>query len=398
MNAKPLAFRVVRHAGHHAAIWNLVRINPSRKRKSILDIEPCHPAAINKHLPVKHTGETRAPENNRRIEAPRRRPVKRRAQPPLPLLLLACDRRLLFPKPILHHARLLFDRCQRRLLRLRRCRNHWLRIAVLHRPALLRNIIEVREDLVKLLLRERIVFMVVTPRAAQRRAQKHRRRSLDAVHHILHRVLLGNNPVFSIRSMVAIEPRRHFLFERRVRQHVSRNLIASESIEWQVAIERIDHPIPPSPHHPLAVVLITVGVRIPRGIQPAKRHPLPITGRAEQTIHNLLISVCRPIRQKRIDLRGRRRQPRQIERNTPDQRLTIRLSRGLHSFSLELLQNESVDRHRILEFRNRRPNRRNKRPVLLPLRALIHPLAQRCNLRCAQRKSRRHGRHPQRRL
>ena len=45
---------------------------------------------------------------------------------------------------------------------------------------------------------------------------------------------------------VQVDPRR--LFERRVREQIAGELVDSEFVVWQVAIERVDHPIAIAPH------------------------------------------------------------------------------------------------------------------------------------------------------
>ena len=117
--------------------------------------------------------------------------------------------------------------------------------------------------------------MVVTARAARRQAQEYSRVGFHAVHDVLHRVLLRNDAVLGIGAMVAIESGRHFLLERRVGKHIAGNLIAREVIERKIAVEGVDHPVAPSPHHALAVELITVCVRVTAASSQRKAMPSP---------------------------------------------------------------------------------------------------------------------------
>jgi len=235
--------------------------------------------------------------------------------------------------------------------------------------------------------------VVVTPRAAHRQAQKYSGVCLHAVHDVLHRVLFGNDAVLGVRPVVAIETGGHFLFQRRVGQHVAGNLIARELVERQIAVECVDHPVAPSPHHALAVELISVGIRVARCVQPAKGHSFAIARRCQQAVDNFFIRVRRMVFQEHIDFRGRGRQARQIERHAPNQRLPLRLGRRRQPFASQLLADENIDRRGL-----RGRNRRKEGPVLLPLRAFRHPLAQGRDFRGAQRQTGGRGRHPHRRL
>ena len=91
--------------------------------------------------------------------------------------------------------------------------------------------------------------------------------------------------------MIAIKPGCDDLVPPRIRQQIPRQLFGQKPIVWLVGIERINHPIPPSPHHPLAVALIALRIGIPRRVQPANRHPLAKPWRLQQPVHNPLIGL-----------------------------------------------------------------------------------------------------------
>ena len=126
-----------------------------------------------------------------------------------------------------------------------------------------------------------------------------------------------------------MKPARKLLLERhsricRFRQQIASQLLNCELIERQVAIKGVDDPLAPASHVSAVVDVIPVRVREPRRIEPIERHSLAVMRRLEQPINHLLVCVRIAIVQEVINLRDGRRQSRQIERDSPDQRLAIR--------------------------------------------------------------------------
>ena len=152
----------------------------------------------------------------------------------------------------------------------------------------LRHVVEQRVKLVKLPLRNRVVFVVVTPRAAKRQPEENRRRRLDAIHHGLDAVLLIDDASLALDRMVAVEAGRHALGDRRVRQQVAGELLEGEPVERHVVVERANHPVAPRPHHAAAVKAVPVRVGVARGVEPVERHPLAVSRRCQQSIDDLL--------------------------------------------------------------------------------------------------------------
>ena len=77
------------------------------------------------------------------------------------------------------------------------------------------NAVEVGEELVILLVRDRIVFMAVATRAPDGQAHKHCRSRVYAIHDVFDVIFRRNNAAFGIRAMIAIESRSDALFNRR---------------------------------------------------------------------------------------------------------------------------------------------------------------------------------------
>ena len=156
----------------------------------------------------------------------------------------------------------------------RRRLDHRGRVAELDRPPVLGDVVEEGEESVEIFVRDRVELVAVAPGAGEGQAQPDRCRRIDAIDDVLDRVLLGDDAPFAVAAMVAIEPGRNLLVERWRRQQVAGELLDREPVERQIAVERIDHPVAPSPHDAGPVGLIAVGVGVPGRIQPAAGQPL----------------------------------------------------------------------------------------------------------------------------
>ena len=85
----------------------------------------------------------------------------------------------------------------------------------------LRHGIEERKESIKILLLDRIILVIVTPRATHGESQPSRCRGARAVHHILHVVLFGDRAAFEIEHVIAVKSARDSLLDRRVRKQVT---------------------------------------------------------------------------------------------------------------------------------------------------------------------------------
>ncbi len=134
--------------------------------------------------------------------------------------------------------------------------------------------------------------MVVATGAADRQSEPYGAGRLDAVDGILGGKLLGDDAAFAVAAMVALKAGGDALVERRLRQLIARQLLDRELIERQVAVERLDQPIAPPPHRPLAVGLIAIGIGVAGGVEPGGRHPLSVARRGQQPVHRCFVG-CR---------------------------------------------------------------------------------------------------------
>ena len=165
------------------------------------------------------------------------------------------------------------------------------------------HVVEEGEELVELLVGDRIELVRVAARAPHRQAHERGGGRLDAIDDVLDLILVGNRPTLEVDHVVAIEARRHLLIARRVRQQVAGELLDRELIERQVAVERVDDPVAPRPHAAVAVDVVAVRVGVAGGVEPRHRHALAVARRLQQR-------VDAPSRRRRASGRRGTRRPR----------------------------------------------------------------------------------------
>ena len=237
---------------------------------------------------------------------------------------------------------------------------------------------------VKLLLRDGVKLVVVAHGAAGGQAHPHRHGGFRAVHGIAKDELLIDAATLAGRHVAAVEAGGDLLVHRGIGQQVSRQLPDGELVIGQVLIEGAHHPVAVGPHAALVVQVQAVGVGVAGCIQPVAAHVLAVAFGLQQAGHDFFIRIRAVVRQKGVDLRKRRRQARQIQRHTADERLLGGLGLRRQFFLRQPCLDEGVDRiadHAALHHRRRCFDRRFKAPVLLVFRALFDPALQYLHLR-----------------
>ena len=146
------------------------------------------------------------------------------------------------------------------------------------------RIIHERHHLKILTMRDRIVFVRVALRAAEREAEPRRARRRHAVGHGVEAKLQRVNSAFFVQHRVAVKAGRHLLLARRPRQQVARDLLDGELIKRHVRVQRIDHPVAPRPDAALAVLFVAVRVCVTREVEPPARPALAVLRRGEQLV------------------------------------------------------------------------------------------------------------------
>jgi hypothetical protein len=93
------------------------------------------------------------------------------------------------------------------------------------------------------------------------------------------------------------------------------------TVVWFIAVERVDHPvaIEPGPAH--LVLLITIRVGVPRRIEPESSPALTVVRGGEQPLDLPAPGLRTLIGEEGVDLRRCRRQTRQVETQSSQERL-----------------------------------------------------------------------------
>ena len=263
-----------------------------------------------------------------------------------------------------------------------------------HGDVLLLGRIEERIELVVLAVRDGIVFVRVALSAPHRQTEPDRSRRVGSIDELLVAVLLFVGSPLFVRQRIAMKTGRDPLVERRVGQQVSRQLLDRELIEWQIAIERIDHPIPPTPRvGTRQVFLIAIAVGIACEIEPMPSPPLAKMGRSQQPIEQPVAGIGPFIDLELGRLVRTRRQSEQIERQPTKQRRPVGLGRRRESSLDQPLSDEGINRvgNRRARVGRQRSANELKRPMrgalvrrrfvsLRPVGSLIDPTAQQTDL------------------
>ena len=174
--------------------------------------------------------------------------------------------------------------------------------------------VEVSEDLVVILLTDRVELMVVALRAGQRQTQHRLAQRFHAVRVVVQQVLGGDRATLVGVHVIPLEARGDQLGVRRVREEVAGKLLEQEAVVGLVVVESLDHPVAPEPELTTAVDREPVGVGVAGGIQPIERHAFAEVRRGQQAVHLLLVGSGGAVLQEGLQFLRRRRQTSQVER------------------------------------------------------------------------------------
>ncbi len=197
-----------------------------------------------------------------------------------------------------------------------------------------------------------------------------------------------------------MEGGRDQLVVRRVRQQIPRELLDREAIKRHVAVDRVDHPVAVLVGRQAGIVLlVAVAVGVARHVEPVPAPPLTEVLGRQKPIGRLLVSLGAGILEEGVEFFGRRRQPDQVERQSPQQCRLVGLARRSDLRRVELREHEGVDRIsdplRPAHFRQFGPADWLVGPVLRPFRVvrrrivgasrpLVDPRPQQADLRIGE--------------
>ena len=181
-----------------------------------------------------------------------------------------------------------------------------------------------RAEAIVIPLWNRIVLVVVAPRAAHRDAHDrgcdHLNLVSDDVHPLRDEAAFGGvgrvrrGAQKACRGQPVDQFLRHFLIAV-VAQFVAGDLLHQKPVIRLVTVERPDHIVAITPRERTRVVVVpeTFRIAMPGEVQPVPRPPLAISGRVQQPIDEPLIRVGTQVRQVFLDFLLCRRHPDQIQ-------------------------------------------------------------------------------------
>ena len=174
----------------------------------------------------------------------------------------------------------------------RRDRQHRSSVAAGIDAAAFVDRIEVRVQLIKLALRERVVLVVVAATAADGQTEPHSAGCFSTINDVIDARLFRDATALSVEHVIAMKACRDELIRRRIFEQVTGELFDRKSIKRHIFIKGFDDPVAPWPECSRPVLLIAVRVGVTSGVEPAQRHVLAEAFRSEQPVDDLFERVC----------------------------------------------------------------------------------------------------------
>ena len=221
-----------------------------------------------------------------------------------------------------------------------------------------------REDTlqrIEVLRRDRVVFVVVALRAAQREPEEHASGHIDAI-------------VIAFAERMEAQ-RRQQLLPVAAGHQVSGQLRLDEAVVGHVVIEGLDHPVPVAVGERERSVLECGGhaLAVARQVQPVTAPALSVSRRVEQPLDDRRKGMRRIIRHESRDFLGCRRQSDQIECRPANQHAFLRGRYRPQPIGLHSGEDKAVDRGArplpIVDVRQFRLAYRLERPELAKFRS-----------------------------
>ena len=159
------------------------------------------------------------------------------------------------------------------------------------------TVLEVVEESVKrikLVLLERVVFVIVALGTGKGQGEPGRRGGIDAVDHFLGAIQLLVDSGLGVAQGVAVESDRDFLFRRRVGDKVAGELLDAELIVRLVAIDRRHDPVAVAPGPaPFSIPEIPVALTIAGKVEPVPSPALAVVRGGEELFHDFAPGLYR---------------------------------------------------------------------------------------------------------
>ena len=189
-------------------------------------------------------------------------------------------------------------------------------------------------------LRDGVELVVVAARARDGEAEERLGHHVEAVVHAVALVLPdvhGRMHFLTEKPEAGAEQRfiRAARAQARLRHEVAGDMLGDELVVRHAVVQRADDVVAILPGvRNDRLPLMPARLRVAHEVQPVPRPALAEMRRRQQAIHDLRERLRRSVLEKRLDLRGLRRQANQIEVSAAQQRRLLRVRRGLELLSL----------------------------------------------------------------
>ena len=204
--------------------------------------------------------------------------------------------------------------------------------------------VEEAEELVVLLLRDRIVLMVVALGAAGGEAQPRGGDGVGPVDELLEAGLGAVDAGFAVDEYVAMEPGGHALLSGWVRQQVAGDLLDGEPVEGHVGVEGVDHPLAVAPGvGPGLIFLIAVRVGVAGEVEPLAGPFFAVVRGGQIAVDESLVGVRPRVGHERGDLFRGGGQAEQVELQAADELRPAGAGRGSEPLFLQAGEDVAVD-------------------------------------------------------
>ena len=147
--------------------------------------------------------------------------------------------------------------------------------------ARLLHVVEKGHDLKILGVLQRIIFVRMALRTAQREPHPRRAGGPHPVGHGAKTKFQRINSSLLVEHGITMKSGRHQIILPAIRKHITRQLSHRKLVKGHVLVQRPDDPVAPWPHRSRPVFFIPVGVGIPRHIQPAARPAFTVPRRSQ---------------------------------------------------------------------------------------------------------------------
>ena len=148
---------------------------------------------------------------------------------------------------------------------------------------------------------------------------------------------------------------------------IASQLQDGEPIERDVVEERLDHPVAIGRDAVVLIAVVADRVGVADEVEPPGSQPLRMPRRDEQPIHQQHVAIRPGVGEKGVDLRRRRRQAGEVERDPADERERIGVGGRCEALALDASEHEAVDPGvrpiALLDGRSRMVARRHVCPV-----------------------------------